>query len=106
MYFDRPTVFAKEDWCVESRQTMTWTEFRLRVLSRVVTADEYPDIVKAAFRNIVDHSSEKEYELAIDTVVRDIRSRRAHVSEVDRRRSQGTRRNIPVMRMARRANGE
>ena len=86
---------------------MTWNEFRGRVRARVKDADEYPDIVRTAFRNVVDHSPDSEYELAIDTIAREIQSRQAHVSEIERRRrSQGVIRTPPAIQMERRANGD
>lgn len=108
MYFDRPTLFANEEWCATRapRRALSWEEFFARVRARVATADEYPDIVRSAFRNVSDHSSEHEYDLAVDTVARDIQSRRDHVKEMERRRRQTLRRNVPIMRMERRANGE
>ena len=109
MYFDRPTLFANEDWCSSDmpRRSMTWSEFRERVRARVKDTDEYPDIVRTAFRNVVDHSPDSEYELAIDTIAREIQSRQAHVSEIERRRRvPGVRRTPPTIQMERRANGE
>ena len=108
MYFDRPTLFANEDWCATRvpRRVLSWEEFFERVRARVTTADEYPDIVRSAFRNVPEYSSEDEYDLAVDTVARDIQGRRDHVKEIERRRRQTLRRNVPTMRMERRANGE
>lgn len=70
-------------------------------------ADDYPDIVRTAFRNVPDHSLDSEYDLAIETIAREIESRQAHVSEIERRRrTHGVRRTPPVIQMERRANGD
>lgn len=111
MYFDRPTVFATEDWCTipsSAAPGMSFGDFAVRVRARLTEGEmeHYPDIVREAFRNIPSQSSDHEHEVAVGTAVRNIQSRRSHAREIVRRHSQTLKRNIPTMQMERRANGD
>lgn len=89
MEFDRPTRFwnASNDVPV-SYDRVTYTQFYDRVGRLVSNLDRWGTIVRTAYNAIPPFANniEEEVEIAINTVVRTIRSRESFQSELARRR--------------------
>lgn len=109
MFFDRLTTFATQCEIDDQHKPMSFAQFEKRAVRIHPILKEWPETLRRAFIEIPPFSdSPREYDMAIESAIRQVETRIAYISELARRNNRGAnaRGSMSAPIMERRENGD